>query len=82
MKVLRDAASTGVEVGFGILTAGYFSGPRAAVAVGASSTYLYPFIYLLISRSNYIGNSLTLTFFSSGFENSLNLYKEALFIDE
>ena len=44
--MLRNAASTSVGVGFGILTTGYFSGPEAAVAVGASSACLYPFIYL------------------------------------
>ena len=45
MKVLRDAASTGVGVGIGILTAGYIGGPKAAVAVGASSACLYPLMY-------------------------------------
>lgn len=45
MKVHRDAASTGVGVGLGILTAGYFCGPKAAAAVGASCTCLYRFMY-------------------------------------
>ena len=44
MKVLRDAASTGVGVGLGILTAGYFYGPKAAAAVAASCACLYRFI--------------------------------------
>ena len=45
IKLLHDAASTGVGVGLGVLTARYFSGPKAAAAVGALSTCLYPFMY-------------------------------------
>jgi len=39
-------ASTGVGIGFKILTARYFSRLGAAAAVGALYTYLYPLIYL------------------------------------
>ena len=44
MKVRHDAASTGVGMGLGILTAGYFCGPEVAAAVGASSACLLPFM--------------------------------------
>jgi len=44
--VLYDVALTGLGVGIGILTAGYIGGPKAAAAVTALNTYLYPFIYL------------------------------------
>jgi len=46
MKVRYDAASTGIRIGLGILTAGYFYRPEVAVVVRALSTYLLPFIYL------------------------------------
>ena len=41
-----NAALTGVGIGLGVLTAGYFYRPKAAVAVGALSACLLPFIYL------------------------------------
>jgi len=44
--VFYNAALTSLGVGIRILIAGYIGGPKAAAAVTASSTYLYPFIYL------------------------------------
>ena len=46
MKLLYNAASTGVGVGLGVLTARYFGGPKAAAAVRALSACLYPFMCL------------------------------------
>ena len=46
IKVHRDAALTGVGVGFKILIARYFYRLNAVVAVRALCTYLYYFIYL------------------------------------
>jgi len=46
MKVRYDMALTGVGIGLGILTAGYFYRPEVAAAVGALSAYLLLFIYL------------------------------------
>ena len=45
IKMYRDAASTGVGAGLGILTAGYIGGPMTATAVAASGACLLPFIY-------------------------------------
>ena len=45
MRMLCNVVSTGVGVGLGILTAKYFSGPEAAVAVRALSACLLSFMY-------------------------------------
>ena len=44
--MLYNIALTSLGVGIRILIAGYISGPKAAAAVTALSTYLYPLIYL------------------------------------
>jgi len=44
--VFYNTALTGLGVSIRILTARYISRPKAAAAVTALSTYLYPFIYL------------------------------------
>jgi len=44
--VLYNGALTSIGIGLGILIAGYFYRPRAAVAVRALSAYLLPFICL------------------------------------
>ena len=41
-----NAALTGVGIGLGILTVGYFYRPKAAAAVRALYAYILPFIYL------------------------------------
>ena len=46
IEMLCDTALTGVGTGLGILTAGYLSGPKTAVTIGALSTCLLPFMYL------------------------------------
>ena len=44
--MLYNAALTGIGVGLGVLTAGYFYRPKAAAVVGASSAYLLPIMRL------------------------------------